>query len=41
MLLRDREADPVIGDVAAWTKAPDQPLPSGADRRSVTAFLPR
>jgi acylglycerol lipase len=41
MLLRDREADPVIGDVAAWTKAPDQPLPSGADRRSVTALLPR
>ena len=41
MLLRDREADPVISDVAAWTKAPGQPLPSGADGRGLAAFLSR
>jgi acylglycerol lipase len=41
LLLRDREAEPVVADVAAWTKAPNQPLPSGADGSGVSAFLPR
>ena len=32
LLFKDLEADVVIADVAAWIAAPDQPLPSGADR---------
>lgn len=34
MLLRDLEARLVIGDIAWWIHHPDQPLPSGADRRA-------
>ncbi len=31
LLFKDLQAKTVIEDVAAWIKAPDQPLPSGAD----------
>ena len=31
MLLRDLEAEVVLADIAAWTAAPDAPLPSGAE----------
>src|SRR5690606_26957676 len=31
MLLRDIGAEVVIDDIAAWVRAPDAPLPSGAD----------
>ncbi len=31
LLFKDLQAKTVIDDVAAWIKAPDQPLPSGAD----------
>lgn len=34
MLLRDLGADVVLGDIAAWIKAPLGALPSGADRRA-------
>ena len=34
MLLRDLQAKTVLQDIAAWIKHPDQPLPSGADRRT-------
>lgn len=32
LLFRDLSAERVIADVAAWIAAPEQPLPSGADR---------
>ncbi len=38
MLLRDKAADVVIQDIAAWIKNPNQPLPSGADVRAKAAF---
>ena len=34
MLLRDLEGKLVIDDIAWWISHPDQPLPSGADRRA-------
>jgi alpha-beta hydrolase superfamily lysophospholipase len=34
MLMRDLQAEVVLGDIAAWIGHPDQPLPSGADRRA-------
>lgn len=37
MLLRDLQAEIVWADIAAWMEAPDQPLPSTADRREKTA----
>jgi alpha-beta hydrolase superfamily lysophospholipase len=36
MLLRDRKADVVLRDVAAWIDGPDVPLPSGSDRLAET-----
>jgi acylglycerol lipase len=39
MLLRDREAPLVIADVAHWLRAPQAPLPSGADRGARAALL--
>jgi len=33
LLLRDLQAQRVINDTLAWMEHPDQPLPSGADRR--------
>ncbi|HEX6103025.1 MAG TPA: alpha/beta hydrolase [Alphaproteobacteria bacterium] len=41
LLFRDRDAGTVIGDVAAWTAAPGEPLPSGADGSGVAAFVAR
>lgn len=41
LLLRDRAAETVIADVAAWIKAPGQPLPSGADGSGLAAFVAR
>lgn len=41
LLLRDRGADIVIADVAAWVKSPDEPLPSGADGSGIAAFVAR
>jgi acylglycerol lipase len=41
LLFRDREAETVIGDVAAWIQAPGEPLPSGADGSGLAAFAPR
>jgi alpha-beta hydrolase superfamily lysophospholipase len=41
LLLRDRDAATVIGDVAAWIEAPGSPLPSGADGSGVAAFVAR
>ena len=38
MLLRDLEADTVVGDIIAWIAHPDAPLPSGADRRALTVL---
>lgn len=38
MLLRDKAAEVVIQDIAAWIKNPNQPLPSGADVRAKAAF---
>jgi acylglycerol lipase len=32
MLLRDLDADKVLGDILAWTENPDAPLPSGDER---------
>lgn len=37
MLLRDLQADIVLGDLAAWMAAPGRGLPSGADRAATTA----
>lgn len=34
MLLRDLQAKVVLGDIVAWIKHRDRPLPSGADRRA-------
>lgn len=34
MLLRDLQADVVLGDIDAWIKRPKGPLPSGADDRA-------
>ncbi len=34
MLLRDLQAETVLGDIAAWIAAPAAPLPSGADRET-------
>lgn len=34
MLMRDLQARVVLDDIAAWILHPDQPLPSGADRRA-------
>ena len=39
MLLRDLEGPVVITDIASWVLAPGAPLPSGADRAAVEAFL--
>jgi acylglycerol lipase len=39
MLFRDLEGPMVIADVASWVRAPGAPLPSGADRGAVQAFL--
>src|SRR5215831_3074598 len=39
MLLRDLEGPVVIADIASWVLAPGAPLPSGADRAAVEAFL--
>lgn len=41
LLLRDRAAEMVIADVAAWIKAPSEPLPSGADGSGLAAFVAR
>jgi acylglycerol lipase len=41
LLFRDREAETVIADVAAWIGAPGEPLPSGADGSGLAAFAPR
>ena len=41
LLFRDREAERVIADVAAWIEAPGEPLPSGADGSGVAAFVAR
>ena len=41
LLLRDRGAETVIGDVAAWIERPGEPLPSGADGSGVAAFVAR
>jgi alpha-beta hydrolase superfamily lysophospholipase len=41
LLFRDRGAEAVIGDVAAWIRAPGEPLPSGADGSGVAAFVAR
>jgi acylglycerol lipase len=41
LLFRDREAEIVIADVAAWVQAPGEPLPSGADGSGLAAFAPR
>jgi len=35
MLLRDLQAEVVLTDIDAWIAHPQQPLPSGADRRAV------
>ncbi|MBF0093631.1 MAG: alpha/beta hydrolase [Alphaproteobacteria bacterium] len=35
MLLRDLKAEVALDDIASWIAAPDAPLPSGADRRSI------
>lgn len=34
MLLRDLEAETVLGDIVHWIDAPMEPLPSGADRHA-------
>lgn len=39
MLLRDLQGWRVAEDIAAWTRAPAAPLPSGADARDVRALL--
>jgi len=39
MLLRDKQASVVLNDIAAWLRNPRAALPSGADRRDVTAIL--
>jgi acylglycerol lipase len=36
MLLRDLEAEMVLGDILHWIDAPNSPLPSGADQRTWT-----
>ncbi|MBB2156769.1 alpha/beta fold hydrolase [Gluconacetobacter diazotrophicus] len=36
LLMRGRSRDAVIGDVADWITAPDQPLPSGGDLAAAT-----
>jgi alpha-beta hydrolase superfamily lysophospholipase len=41
LLFRDREAETVTEDVAAWIQAPGEPLPSGADGSGLAAFAPR
>lgn len=41
LLFRDRAARTVIGDVAAWIGALEEPLPSGADGSGVAAFVAR
>lgn len=41
LLFRDRGAQTVIGDVAAWIAAPEGPLPSGADGSGIAAFVER
>lgn len=38
LLFKDLDADLVIADVAAWISAPDEPLPSGADRQASEAL---
>jgi alpha-beta hydrolase superfamily lysophospholipase len=35
MLLRDLDADTILGDIVAWMGHPEAPLPSGADRRAL------
>ncbi len=35
MLLRDLQADTVLGDIVAWIANPGAPLPSGADARAM------
>ncbi len=39
MLLRDLGASLPWKDIAAWTADPNQPLPSGADNRSLSAIM--
>lgn len=34
MLLRDLQARTVLADIASWITQPDQPLPSGADKKA-------
>lgn len=41
MLLRDLQARTVWDDILAWIRAPDAPLPSGADRGDPKEKLPR
>jgi len=41
MLLRDLEGRLVIDDIAWWISHPDQPLPSGADRRAAEILASR
>lgn len=36
LLLRDLQAEVVLGDIRSWIEAPDAPLPSGADGRART-----
>ena len=38
MLLRDLEAERVLGDIAAWIEDQDAPLPSGADAHALAAL---
>jgi len=39
MLLRDLGASLPWKDIAAWTADPNQPLPSGADNRSLSTLM--
>ncbi len=34
MLLRDLEAEVVLGDIAQWIADPNSPLPSGAEAKT-------
>jgi alpha-beta hydrolase superfamily lysophospholipase len=38
MLLRDLQAEVVIADIAAWIRAPQAPLPSGAEAHAAAAL---
>jgi alpha-beta hydrolase superfamily lysophospholipase len=41
LLFRDRGAQTVIDDVAAWIASPGAPLLSGADGSGIAAFVER